>query len=220
MTTGGTRAERVRAASHHRRELEKQELRRRILSAAAELFVEDGYEGFSLRRLAERIGYSPTTVYFKDKDDLLFAVCDEGFARFMARLEAGYARHTDPLDRLEALGEEYVAFGLANPAFYRMMFMRDGRYFAQRAMERGVNDSESYRLLVRAVIEAMDAGALQRGDPTVVADVVWAAMHGVVALALSMPNLSTDRVKALEAAMRRVVTAGLVPSGGESRSGG
>ena len=71
-----TQAERLRQAIRHRRDQEKQELRQTILNAAGELFLEQGYERFSLRKVAERIGYSPTTIYlyFRDKDDLLFTV--------------------------------------------------------------------------------------------------------------------------------------------------
>ena len=57
----------------------KEEFRREILDAARELFLSEGYEKFSMRRLAEKIGYSTPTIYlyFKDKDDLLFAICEE-----------------------------------------------------------------------------------------------------------------------------------------------
>lgn len=68
-----TRVERTRQASRHRREQEKEELQQLILKAAGELFLEQGYDRFSLRQVAERIGYSATTIYlyFEDKDDLL-----------------------------------------------------------------------------------------------------------------------------------------------------
>ena len=68
-----TRGERIRTASRHRREQEKEELRQTILKAAGALFLEQGYDGFSMRHLAESIGYSPATLYlyFRDKDDLL-----------------------------------------------------------------------------------------------------------------------------------------------------
>ena len=76
-----TRAERLRAASRIRREQQRQELRQAILTAASDVFLAQGYAGFSVRQVAERIGYSAATIYlyFQDKDDLLFAVVDEGF---------------------------------------------------------------------------------------------------------------------------------------------
>ncbi len=65
-----------------KRHKNKEEFRRAILEAAREVFSSDGYGNFSLRKLARKIGYSPTTIYlyFKDKDDLLFCLCEEFYA--------------------------------------------------------------------------------------------------------------------------------------------
>src|SRR5215831_8637617 len=121
-----TQGERLRQAIRHRQAQEKQELRQAILKAAGELFLEQGYERFSLRKVAERIGYSPTTIYlyFRDKDDLLFTVVDEGFARFGQQLAAAAESQEDPWERLIALGRAYVAFGLEYPVYYQLMFMQ------------------------------------------------------------------------------------------------
>ncbi|MFH4082248.1 helix-turn-helix domain-containing protein, partial [Acinetobacter baumannii] len=75
--TSATRQARIRQNSAQRRERSRQETRQAILEAAIQMFEREGYEGFSLRQVAENIGYTPTTIYlyFKDKDDLLFAVC-------------------------------------------------------------------------------------------------------------------------------------------------
>jgi AcrR family transcriptional regulator len=120
-----TRGERIRTASRHRRELEKEELRQTILKAAGALFLEQGYDGFSMRHLAEQIGYSAATLYlyFRDKDDLLFTIVDEGFIRFGKQLAQAEAKSADPWERLSALGQAYVTFGLANPVYYQLMFL-------------------------------------------------------------------------------------------------
>jgi len=88
-----TQAQRLHQAIRHRQDQEKQALRQTILTTAGELFLEQGYDHFSLRKVAERIGYSPTTIYlyFRDKDDLLFTVVDEGFTRFGQQLAAAAA---------------------------------------------------------------------------------------------------------------------------------
>src|SRR5438874_6636209 len=119
-----TQAERLRQAIRHRQDQEKQELRQAILTTAAELFLEQGYERFSLRKVAERIGYSPTTIYlyFRDKDDLLFTVVDEGFKLFGQQLASAATTTQDPWERLIALGRTYVTFGLEHPMYYQLMF--------------------------------------------------------------------------------------------------
>src|SRR5690349_16859541 len=122
----GTQAERLQLAIRHRQEQERQELRQAILHAAGELFLEQGYERFSLRKVSERIGYSPTTIYlyFRDKDDLLFTVVDEGFVQFGQQLAAAAECQEDPWERIIALGRAYMAFGLQNPMYYQLMFMQ------------------------------------------------------------------------------------------------
>src|SRR5207245_8426772 len=118
-STTGTQAERLRQAIRHRQAQEKQELRQAILTAAGELFLEQGYDRFSLRQVAERIGYSPTTVYlyFQNKDDLLFQVVYEGFYRFSQQVIDALERIEDPLERLREVCRVYVQFGLEHPAY-------------------------------------------------------------------------------------------------------
>jgi AcrR family transcriptional regulator len=192
-----TRIERVRKASRQRREQEKQELRQTIISAAAELFLEQGYDHFSLRQVAERIGYSPTTIYlyFEDKDDLLFTIVDEGFVRFGQQLVAAVASIEDPRERLVALGRAYITFGLHNPEYYQLMFMQRADFLMQCRVGEDHPRIETLKGLQQAVQEAINAGALRPGDAESYSDALWAAVHGIVALAISMPVLDPARIQ-------------------------
>src|SRR5688572_1334859 len=98
--TSPTRNERLREGSRQRRDQEKQELRGAILKTAADLFLETGYDKFSLRQVAERIGYSPGTIYlyYENKEDLLFAVADAGYREFGARLQSASDSTTNPME--------------------------------------------------------------------------------------------------------------------------
>ncbi len=126
-----TRAARIRSASTERREKQKQDLRRLILDAASQLFLEKGYEKFSLRQVAERIGYSATTIYlyFENKDELILTVVADGFRDFDHKMEDIARGAGDPLQRIEALGRAYIEFGLQNPALYRLMFMQRSDFY-------------------------------------------------------------------------------------------
>ena len=97
--TSMTQENRTRTASRKRREQDRLELRRRILKTAGEEFLKNGYDNFSLRRVAERIGYTPTTIYlhFRDKDDLLLATVQEGSQDFDALMNKTAISHPDPL---------------------------------------------------------------------------------------------------------------------------
>ncbi|MEM6431603.1 MAG: TetR/AcrR family transcriptional regulator [Deinococcota bacterium] len=189
LQSEGTRSERIQAKSTTRRQKQKAALRRAILTAAEELFVEHGYENFSLRQVAEAIGYSPTTIYlhFSDKDELLFHVAVEGFKNFGEALQAGYDSETDPVARLTAIGRAYFEFGLAHPVHYRLMFMQRGEFFLRPAPDDCEAPIDSFTILIRTLEEGIAAGKIKPGDVADYANLVWMTIHGIVSLAISMP---------------------------------
>jgi AcrR family transcriptional regulator len=202
-----SRGERIRTASRHRREQEKEELRQMILRAAGALFLEQGYDGFSMRHLAEEIGYSAATLYlyFRDKDELLFTVVDEGFARFERQLTEAATRSNEPWERLSALGQAYVTFGLQNPVYYQLMFLWRTDFLTQARPGEQHPRLEAFRVLQEAVQSAMDAGVMEPGDVQSYSDALWAMMHGIVSLAISMPRFDAGRVQNLTALARDMV---------------
>lgn len=195
-SSSATHRHRVQSAIQERREHERQELRQLILKAAGELFLEVGYEQFSVRKLAERIGYSATTVYlyFTDKDGLFSAVVDEGFARFIEQLHAAATRTDEPLHRLELLEHAYVQFGLRNRVYYRLMFLQRGDFLSRPSTGQQRPRIDALQILPQAVQQAMDAGVVRLGDAQRVSDALWALLHGLVALTIDMPMFNEDRV--------------------------
>ena len=100
-----------------RRERERSETRDKILDAARELFVREGYEGVSMRRLAEKIEYSPTAiyVYFADKNELFHELCRQDFARLQEVMQSA-EMPADPIERLRQIGTSYIQFGVRFPS--------------------------------------------------------------------------------------------------------
>ncbi len=180
--------------SMDRREREKAELQEKILNAARELFVVYGYEGVSMRRIAERIEYSPTAIYlhFADKEALFRELCNADFRRLAAEF-AQLAKIADPSERLRQVGRAYVSFGAAHPFHYRLMFMTQppvphcGNEAEMAAKGKGNPEQDAYALLRWSVEEAMHAGQLREEltDVELVSQTLWAAVHGVTALEVS-----------------------------------
>lgn len=208
-----THSQRVSASSRARREREKQHLRGVILQAAGELFHQSGYEQFSLRKVAEEIGYSATTLYlyFKDKDDLLFALAAEGAETFCAALDAAEASSDDPLQQIEAIGRAYIAFGLQHPAHYRLMFMQRGDFLIKPLPGTDRLTIEAFGNLGRAVQRATEQGLLRISDPVATANVLWAGVHGLVALALVIPDLDPEQLSAMVETYFQLSWNGLLP---------
>ena len=198
MADDTRRGRRIKHASADRRARQKAGVREAILVAATELFLEGGYEGFSLRRVAERVGYTPTTVYlyFADKDDLLFTVAYKGFEGFSEALRAGFASTPHRIDRLEAIGRAYLAFGTTRPAYYRLLFMEQTEFLTRSQPEHRTPALEAFVTLIWAVEVALATGHLAPGDAQTHSDLLWAGLHGVTSLAVTMSFLD-DRVRAM-----------------------
>ena len=140
-------------------------LRRTLLDTASRLLVAEGPGALTMRRVAGA--------------DALYR---EGFERLRRRLEA--VAGDDPPARLRALGHAYRANALAERAYYGVMFQQAIPGFRPSAASLTAAGA-SLEVLARAVRAAMDAGALRPGDPQPVAEVLWAAVHGVVSLELA-----------------------------------
>ena len=169
-----------------RREREKEEIRHRILDAARELFAAEGYEKVTMRRIAEVIEYSPTTIYlhFEDKDDLVTALCHEDFARLLEAMRAAPVPD-DPVETIRQLGRSYCAFALRHPNQYRFMFMTPvGK---EERLEDGNPGELSFGHLLEAVKRAVAAGRLRAIDPVTAAQVLWMGVHGVASALITLP---------------------------------
>lgn len=175
-----------------------QELRQRILSAARDVFVEKGYDLFSMRQIAQRIGYSATTIYlhFKDRDEILLALVTDAFERFKDVLETAAMSTDDPILRLESIGTACISFALENPGDYQIMFMQRRDLLMMVPLEGHAPLIESFHVLTDAVSYAVEKGALVTHDERALADVMWAGVHGLASLSIGTPMLSTRRLMA------------------------
>jgi AcrR family transcriptional regulator len=182
-------------------------LRRTLLDAASRLLVAEGPGALTMRRVAGAVGCSTTVLYtmFGAKEGLADALYREGFERLRRRLEA--VADDDPLARLGALAHAYRANALAERAYYGVMFQQAIPGFRPSAASLTAAGA-SLEVLAQGVRAAMDAGALRAGDPQPVAEVLWAAVHGVVSLELAGhfpgPEAAADRFQTL-------ISAAIVP---------
>jgi AcrR family transcriptional regulator len=174
-----------------RREREKSETRDKILDAARELFVIEGYEGVSMRKVAEKVEYSPTAiyVYFADKNELFRELCHEDYAR-LAEVFQSSAMSTDPIARLKQIGATYGEFGIRNPNHYKFMFMTPHpphELDEADAEMHGNPEKDAYAFLKWAVQQAIDAGCFREGlrDAEVISQTLWASVHGVISLEIA-----------------------------------
>jgi len=168
-----------------RKEKQKTEIRKRILDASMQLFVQEGFENVSIRRIAEIIEYSPTTIYlyFKDKDEIFFNLHEIGFMK-MQEMNKDLPTIQNPLIRLHKMGENYIRFGLENPEYYDLMFIQ--KEPMDKLTEMGCeweNGDAALTLLRNTLIECMEKGYIAKVDPIMLSLSVWSMVHGLVSLA-------------------------------------
>ncbi len=170
-----------------RKEKQKLEIRKAILDASMKLFMEQGFENVSMRKIADLIEYSPTTVYlyFKDKNEILYNLHEMGFQK-MAEYTTDLWTIKNPLVRLHKMGEYYLRFGLENPAFYDLMFILQAPMEALQGMENCEWKSGDQALgrLKETLQECMDKNLIIKGDIDAMAITTWSLVHGMVSLAI------------------------------------
>lgn len=165
-----------------RKEKEKSDLRKSILDAARELFLEKGYEQTSVRNIAEKIEYSPTTIYlyFKDKDSIFLELHNEGF-RMLGQHMSVLMHVEDPMERLKAMGRAYIRFAQDNPVFYDLMFVQEAPICSLDHKNWEAGDG-AFQILESTIAQCIEKGLLKFKDAEVGAFVVWSTMHGMCVL--------------------------------------
>jgi AcrR family transcriptional regulator len=172
-----------------KRQRDKNTLRQEIMDAARDLFVEEGYENVSMRKIADRIEYSPTAIYlhFKDKSELLKSICTATFEGLAAALEGISAKSQtgkyDPVELLKKGLHIYVNFGLAHPNHYQLTFLsphEDPRPEDPICMQ-------AFEYLVEGVTACIAAGRF-RSNAQELSQALWAAVHGVTSLLIQHPG--------------------------------
>ena len=171
-----------------RREREKSETREKILDAARELFVTEGYEGVSMRGVAEKVEYSPTAIYvhFADKNELFHELCRQDFARLQEVMKTA-ALPQDPIELIRQIGRNYFEFGVRYPNHYHFMFMATHAPHEPDEADReimGNPEVDAYAFLKWAAQQAIDAGCFREElrDAEMISQTLWAAVHGVISL--------------------------------------
>jgi AcrR family transcriptional regulator len=170
-------------ASRNRLPSDKENLRQEIMDAAREMFVAEGYQNVSMRKIAEKIGYSATTIYlyFKDKNDLLHQICEQTFARLAQNIKAINLLSDNPLEKLRSGLREYVHFGLKHPSQYEIVFITPLPVKVEGSFEDS-NGSVAFDTLRTVIAECVAAHLLKETDVELLSQTLWAGIHGVTSL--------------------------------------
>jgi len=199
---------RKKAAYHHG------DLRRALLDAALRLIDEQGLQALSLREVARRAGVTHGAPYhhFADRASLLATLAEDGFELLVAAMKSEQAKSRPAQDeRLAAVGRGYVAFALAHPAYFKVMFrpeLSEGRPLY-------TGGARAYEVLVESVTALQRANRARAIDRDLLVLSSWSLVHGLASLWLDGPlrNRYSQRkvqklTRAMTALFARVYSAG------------
>jgi AcrR family transcriptional regulator len=194
-----------------RQERDREAVRRSILDAARELFVSEGFQHVSIRKIAERIEYSPAAIYsyFPSKDDIFYALAEEGF-RLLGDPAGVSAHGRTPLDRVRAIFWRLYEFSREQPQYFALMFMERSVPRISREYERFAVARARKQQVSAAIQACIDSGDLPRSvKPPVAMRVVMAGLLGIAAMRLSERLAPGENADDLAADALDVALAGL-----------
>lgn len=174
-----------------RKERDREEMRDLILQAARGLFLNKGYEKTSIRNIADAIEYSPGTIYlyYKDKNELLFALHEEAFSKMTQELSKVQTIQ-DAFARLVEMGHRYIKYAIDNPEMYDLMFIMKAPMDDLACREEHWEDGlKAFSLLELVIKDCIKAGYFKEQDVETTALTIWSYMHGLVTIYLK------DRMK-------------------------
>jgi AcrR family transcriptional regulator len=189
-----------------RKEKQKSDIKKMILDASIKLFVEEGFDNVTIRKIADIIQYSPTTIYlyFKDKNEIFYNLHELGFQK-MAEVNSNLFDIKNPLTRLYKMGENYIEFGLAHQEFYDIMFISRAPMQVLETMENcdWKNGEAALHALMNTVEECMNKGYIQKANVQAVSMAIWGMVHGLVSLQIRSRFEKVDDGKNIKSLMHQ-----------------
>ncbi|WP_018921966.1 TetR/AcrR family transcriptional regulator [Salsuginibacillus kocurii] len=171
-----------------RKHREKAFIKEQIVNAATELFSLYGYEHVSMRKIADKIEYSPTTIYnyFKNKNELLFELLKQGYELFYQTLDSTYQtnkkEHFDL--KFKSILSAYIEFGLSHKDYYKLMFISN---IDKDDSLMGVENerAKAFEILISLVREGTESNYFIHPDERLISQMIWGQLHGITSLLIT-----------------------------------
>lgn len=175
-----------------RRIRERLDTRQSILATARELFLLKGFEATTIRNIAEKIEYSPSTIYqhFKDKNEIFYTLHTESFLELVKQMKRSDL-HENPLEQLIALGKIYIQFAEDNPELYDLMFIMEAPIDFLNLLDetQWIEGKTAFDYLKSVISACINKGLIKETDVDSLAYLIWSTVHGMVTLSIRKRGL-------------------------------
>ncbi len=187
--------------------------RAEILAAAERIFLAEGYEGATIRKIADEVGVSSTALYmhFKDKDEILLEICTGAIEQLLSINSEISAEPIDSVARVRRMLEAYIHFGLSHPNAYRLVFCSSPLANSiQKQEATNMLGADCFERFVGVVREIAAEGRLRSGDARTAAQTLWAACHGLTAMIITKPSFEWAPPEAFTKVMMDSLLYGMI----------
>lgn len=166
------------------------DLKAELIQKGIEILNDEGYEGFSLRKVARKCGVSQTAPYrhFKDKNAMISEIVKHALSKFNESLAAAVAKHPDnPGDQIKEMGVAYVRFFIDNPQYMRLLFLSDTRMLPPEVLcglDKHDQKGHPFGTFLSAVQRYKESSPDDKRDPGELLITWWGLVHGIAVLAV------------------------------------
>lgn len=185
-----------------RRETDKEVLRRKIIDVASEILASEGYDKLSIRKIANRIEYSPGIIYhyFKDKAEIITCVIEEGYGRIMKMISESTVDNDDPEGMIRNTMKNYIELMLQTPQHFRAILMNDIKEIQDKVnmLDKGISKGRSSIAALCKVIEmGVRSGKFKDLDVELTAQIIWTSTFGLLSRLILEKKISKDQQERL-----------------------
>jgi len=188
-------------------------LREKILEASRRVLFTNGYEAFSMRKIASATGVSATSIYlyFKNKDHLVHTIIEESVEELSSAIESGEANVKGTINKFEAIIRSYMDFAIQQPEKYQVIYMVKSEAMGRYPKEKFRKARRGYALLESVIQQGVDEGIMELDKPMIAAYSIWAQLHGIIDVVLNQRlDSRIDRQYFIEESIDQIIQGFLV----------
>jgi AcrR family transcriptional regulator len=181
-----------------RRQAEIESTKRKIIDATLDILAEDGYENLSIRKIANKIEYSPGIIYhyFKDKSEIVNCIVEEKYANIVKIINEVPVDYENPHKTITDTLRVYIDFMLSSPEQFKAMLMNDVESVREKVnmLDEGISKKRKSIGSLRDIISSgIENGKFREGDAELTAQIIWTSTYGLILRLILENNITKEQ---------------------------
>lgn len=193
----------------------QEELKNIILDAAREIIAQEGFQGLSIRKLTQKIEYSPAIIYhyFQDKNEIVESLVREGYGQIMEAVSSVKPNMAEPEKEIREVFANYIEAALESSEVYKEFMLNEDPAVLQRTglLRAGISEtSPSIQVLVKTIQRGISLGRIADCDPELTAQIMWTATFGLIIKLIIEKDIPREQIDRLIERHLDIIFLGIV----------